>query len=157
MRVLDDACRDRKKKSKTAYNLRFNDREAYNRVPTPEPGPQMPKPYKPQRQTFEEWEAQTEDVRERQYERAEEMAEATIDGKSIIIPDCQVKYDAAEDGMAHYDQDPVPLSPTICVEEPPKTLHYRHRDHTDPHNKYIDPRNLGPLSHEIMTVDSDSD
>ena len=157
VRALDDACEDRRKKSKTAYNLRFNNREAYNRAPTPEPGPRMPKPYRPRRQTFEQWEAQTEEVRERQYARAEEMAEAVMFGKSTIIPDCKEKYDAAEDGMAHYDQDPVILSPTICFEGPPKSLHYRRRDHIDPDNEYIDPRNLGPLSNTVITLDCDSD
>ena len=152
MRNLDDAYGDRQKKSKTAYNLEFNNREAYNREPTPEPGPQWLKPYNPQRQTLDEWESDTEEARQRQYDRAEKMAEAVIEEKSTILPDvCQGKYNAAEDGMALYDEDPVTLSPAICDDTPPETLHYR-CSARDRSRTYRDPRNLGLLSRVEVTV-----
>ena len=155
MRDLDDAYGDRQKQSKTAYNLEFNDREAYTRVPTPEPGPQWPKSYTYKRwneQKFEQVENDSEDSRQRQYDRAEKMADAVMFEKSTILPDVwQEKYNAAADGMAHYDEDPITLSPAICDDTPPKTLYYR-CSARDRSRTYRDPRDLDPLSRVEITV-----
>ena len=157
VRHLDDAYGYRQKKSKTAYNLAFDDREAYNRVPTPEPGPQLPESYNPaykrwNEQAFEQVENDTKDSRQRQYDRAEKMAEAVMFEKSTKIPDvCQGTYNAVEDYMAYYDADPVTLSPAICDDTPPKTLYYR-CSARDRSRVYRDPRNLGPLSRTEVTV-----